>query len=232
MRALECKQITHLRHGDFCNLGVTHPNLMSMRKLSLLAVFAIAACAAKSNPAPESVMSGSAALSTFPAAPTSVRLVDETGRASTAPIASDGSFSMTLPRGHTYKVSFVAANDVPIVFPRQTGALDTTFSIKSNGARIALGAVRYLAAAPATGFTVSAGASHGDDEVEDDDKATCDDGSESSGAKTTEADTPDNRADGSKPMAVAEHDAPNEVDGCDKGDDGENEKESEGSSKD
>jgi hypothetical protein len=130
-------------------------------------------------------------------------------------------------------VSFVAANDVPLVFPRQGGALDTTFLVKTNGAKVALGSVRFLSSAPPGGFKVSATVktSHADDEVDDDDHAACDDGSESSDSKTPEADTPDNRADAAKPMAVAEHDAPNEIDGCDKeGDD--NEKEGEGSSKD
>lgn len=204
-----------------------------MRKINLFAAAAavalVTACAAKSStPAPPTVLTGSAALATFPGAraPTSVRLVDDTGHAITAPIAADGTFSVSLPRGHAYKVTLVGAAEVPMVFPRASGALDTTFLVKSNGAKVTVGSVRYMAAAPTGGFKVSAtatGSKHGDNEVDDDDKASCDDGSDSSDSKTPEADTPDNRADAAKEMAVGEHDAPNEVDGCDK----ENETESE-----
>lgn len=206
---------------------------MGMRTITLLAVVAlVGACAAKSHPAPETVLSGSVALSTFPNAPTQVRVIDETGASLSAPIAADGSFSLTLPHSHGYKVVLAGQGNVPVVFPRQTGKLDTTFTIKSKGAKVSLGSVRYMPSAPASGFhvrsTAAAGGQHQDGEVDDDEKSSCDDGSEHSSGGAPEADTPDNRADASKEMAVGQHDAPNDVDGCDN----ENESEHEGDSKD
>ncbi len=204
-----------------------------MRNVTPLAVFAtvslITACAAKSHPAAETVMSGSAALSTFPNAPTQVRAVDETGAARMVPISADGTFTLTLPHGHAYKVTLAGQANVPMVFPRTTGALDTTFTIKSKGAKVALGTVRYIPNAPSSGFVVSAPSASGgkhDGEIEDDETSSCDDGSVGGGKGAPEADTPDNRADATKEMAVGQRNAPNEVDGCD------SENENDGESKD
>ncbi len=194
----------------------------------VVGVALLAGCAAKSpKQTPETTLSGRAALSTFPSAPTQVRLVDEAGHASLVAVAADGSFKATLPRGHAYKVTFVAANEVPIVFPRKTGSIDSTFMVKSKGGHLALGSVRYLATAPAGGFkvTATAKAADHDEEVEDDDDATCEDGSKGSHTAVPTSSAPA-AADATKQMAVADHDAPSEVDGCENENDDENDGES------
>jgi hypothetical protein len=204
-----------------------------MRNAHLLLVpmgfFCMIGCSSKPAPPRETTLSGSAALATFPNSPTSIRVTDETGRAVTAPTASDGSFSLTLARGHTYKAVLVGQGDVPLVFPRKTGALDTTFLLKTDGANIALGSVHYLPEAPTGGFRVmssqqgSGGKGDTETEVDDDESASCDDGSKGSSGDDNEIDTSDNRADGAREMAVAEHNAPNEVAGCDREDESESE---------
>jgi hypothetical protein len=146
-----------------------------------------------------STISGTAALGTFPSAPLSALATDEGGRAVSAPIASDGRFSLTLAKGHTYRMSFAAANDVPIVLPRSTGKLKIAFHLSTGGAHADLGSVRYFANAPAGGFHISttpatppsSSAPGSDTEcvdgvvagtalpcVDDDGKVECDDGSE------------------------------------------------------
>lgn len=145
-----------------------------------------------------STVGGTAALGTFPSAPISAIATDEAAHAQSAPIAADGRFSLTLTKGHTYRLSFAAANDVPIVLPRSSGKLKAAFHLSTGGALVNLGSVRYFESAPAGGFHVStkpatgsSGATGNDGEcvdgilagttspcVDDDGKVQCDDGTE------------------------------------------------------
>jgi hypothetical protein len=111
--------------------------------------------------------------------------------------------------------------------------------VKTNGAHINLGAVRYLAAAPPTGFKVAsvqltpADAASGDcvDCVHDDVTTSCADGEQGvedsvgSAAPAANAD----QADATQEMAVSDRNAPQEVSGCDaeSGDQSEGEQEGE-----
>src|SRR5689334_15179959 len=84
------------------------------------------ACA---NPtARESTIRGTAALSTFPSAPSVVTARDESGSASIAVVDSQGNFALPLPKGHTYSIAFGDSGiHVPLVFPRAAGRVDATF---------------------------------------------------------------------------------------------------------
>lgn len=214
-----------------------------MRQLIVVPLIALAGiaagCASKTAaPAPPSVLSGTAALSSFRSSPSSLVATDETGRASRVALASDGRFSLPLTKGHVYKLALATStSSIPVAFPRKSGKLSASFALKTDGAAIHLGSVRYLPAAPATGFKVTAAASpspsgaQGDcvDCVNDDPKTTCEDGSEgeaeakSSESESSSANAETNagteQADPNQEMAVGDQNAPDDVTGCDKGGD-------------
>ena len=81
---------------------------------------------------------------TFPAPITHVRAV---GTASTveAAVAADGSFTLHVPAQDRYRIELhAAAKKSDLVFPRISGAIDTTFYVESARAPIELGRVRYV----------------------------------------------------------------------------------------
>ncbi len=139
----------------------------------------------------------------------------------------------------------------PLVFPRASKRLDTTVHIATAAATISLGAIRHFSAAPADGFAVQSAsgtssaqtqnATSGDGNVgecvdgsvkgtgapcvDDGATASCDNGSGQDGQNDNGADGETNDtatdADPTKPMAVPEHNAPDDVAGCNEGGDGE-----------
>jgi hypothetical protein len=170
----------------------------------------------------ETTVTGTAALTTFRVAPSTIGARDEAGRVSRAPVDAQGQFALPLAKGHTYRVAFeAAAPSVPLVFPRSSGKVDETFILKTNGAALRLGQVRYYAGAPATGFHVLAAraptaAPGGDcvDCVDDDPRVTCAE-SESEGTAAVPASDTAEQADMKAEMAVGDQNVPGEVDGCD-----------------
>jgi hypothetical protein len=202
----------------------------------------VVACGQKTGTSTSNV-DGQLQSGTFPSAPTAVDAVDETGAHTRTPVAADGSFHLSLTKGHTYRLAIVmAAGSEPLVFPRSASKLDTTVRISSGAARVALGAVHHVASAPATGFQLrsagapSTGAPCDGECVDDQSGATCDDGNQgqdnqadgecvdgkdakTGAACTDEADS----ADPTQPMAIPEHDAPDDVGGCNDGADDEGE---------
>jgi hypothetical protein len=96
------------------------------------------------------------------------------------------------------------------------------FVLGTDGARLSLGNVPYLAAAPAGGFKVQStpvqGSSTGDcvDCAGDDQQTSCEDGSTGGGSEG-ESTTPDSaqQADPTQEMAVGDQNAPDQVQGCD-----------------
>ena len=210
--------------------------MMNVRSvLAAACVCALVACSSSKTPS-ETTMRGSLALTSFPSAPTAVEAKDEQGAVVRAAVDPSGSFALALPAGHTYTASVIlAAGSEPMVYPRKSGRLDPAFKVSSKGAVVALGSVRHVPAAPAGGFKIkSAGA---DGEVDDDNVVECesgdhhDDGADGecengkdakTGAPCTDDDAAEGSADPAKPMAVAEHNAPDDVGGCEDGEaDGE-----------
>lgn len=202
-----------------------------MRHLMVITLAAVAittvGCAAKSKTVPETTLSGTAALSSSPVVPTTVTATDEAGRAIVAPIGGDGRFVLKLSRGHSYKLTFAMNHDLKVVFPRTSGRLDTTFNLRTDGAKIQLGSIRYVASAPTGGFHIVAatpGAQQTGD-VNDGQSVSCEDGSQGSGGEggsETEATDGSDAADANTEMAVGDHNAPDQVDGCGGGTDGDN----------
>jgi len=182
-----------------------------------LAAFALVlgtlGCAAKATS--PTTLTGSAALSTFPTPPEQVQVTDEAGRSIVAPIGGSGLFTVALARGHRYSVVFVTTSgDVALAFPRKTGRLDSSFVINSDGARVNLGSVHFTGGTPTGGFHIMASSSApvAPGDIADDQVAQCDDGAEGGDS----SDVPDDSAqvDSTSDMAVAEHNAPTQVDGC------------------
>jgi hypothetical protein len=89
------------------------------------------------------------------AAAQSLTATDETGAVTTISVASNGTFSAVLAPGHTYALTVnTAALALPLVFPRSSGQLDSTFTLASAGATVALGALHSVEAMPSTGLEV------------------------------------------------------------------------------
>ena len=195
---------------------------MRVQRIASLAVlFALASACGKKAAAPETTLSGTAALTSYPSAPSAVLATDESGRSIRTSLGAAGAFSLTLPAGHKYKISVATAKgNVPLVFPRTGGALDGAFSVKSKGANVALGSVRYLARAPVTGFTMAtspAGASGANCEncADDHQDVSCEDGSQGHDDAESSAAEAVDQADANQEMSVADHNAPDGVNGCD-----------------
>ncbi|GAC1544484.1 MAG: hypothetical protein NVS3B10_08640 [Polyangiales bacterium] len=161
----------------------------------LLAVTIFApACASKSASTGPSVVSGKAALATFPRAPSRLVATDERGQVSEANLGADGQFALPLAKGHVYQLALATGDGstVAVEFPRSSGKLGSSFALHTDGATIRLGSLHYLAGPPAGGFKllskkVTKTASEGGggdcvDCVNDDESTVCDEGDGAEGA--------------------------------------------------
>lgn len=230
-------------------------------------VIASSACTKSSTKAdPTSTVQGQLATSSFAAAPTGVDAIDEAGARTHGSVAADGAFRLELMKGHVYTLVVISPKgEEPMVFPRAGGRLDRTFRVSSGAGIVTLGNVRHLDRAPEAGFVVQSTSTQsgsvkpattgGDGEVgecvdgqikgtgaacvDDDEKATCEEGSEASdgdgecekgkdvktGQPCSDTDNVgenEQDADANQPMAVPEKNPPDDVGGCkDEGDDGE-----------
>jgi hypothetical protein len=102
-----------------------------------------------------SSLTGTLARESFSSEPARVVATDEQGNDVSAVPDAGGLFTLTLAKGHKYKLEVVlASGSEPIVFPRISGALDRSFRVSSGAAIVNLGAVRHIDAAPSGGFVV------------------------------------------------------------------------------
>lgn len=115
-------------------------------KTLVAALIALAATAACSGDGPDrQIVTGTLALSGFPARVTAVRAHGQDGANVRVPVGEDGRFTLALPRGRNYRIDFSAGDRAArLVFPRKTGSLDMTFDVRGVGPALDLGAVRYL----------------------------------------------------------------------------------------
>ena len=210
---------------------------MKFAALSLCLPLAVAGCGSSgsstdgASPTTATVQ-GALVTSTFASGATGVRAVDEAGAATNGTLSADGAFTLTLPKAHTYKLLVVKASlTEPIVFPRASGKLDTTFKLAGGGAVVDLGAVRHFDSKPAAGFS-SVGASTQllssdpapDDGADSESDGECENGvDQTTGAACTDPEEGDDDADPAGPMAIPEHNAPDDVAGCQGDGDGEEE---------
>ncbi|MDB4994754.1 MAG: hypothetical protein JWM74_2186 [Myxococcaceae bacterium] len=212
--------------GDDSNVTDANASLAfkeDLVKKSLLVLVAalasLAAACGKTAPADTtSSVTGALDVGSFSSKPTFVEAIDEKGVKTQASVDASGKFTLSLPKGHTYHLAVaLAAGSEPVVFPRASKRLDTTMHVSTGAATVALGSIRHLASAPA--------------EIEgNDDAQTCENGNDQQGDNQTEDngadgetndDGPETDADPSQPMAVPEHNAPDDVGGCNEENDGE-----------
>lgn len=178
----------------------------------------------KSAPASTtSVVTGSLTMGSFPSAPSGVEATDETGAKVPGTIDGQGAFRLTLSKGHVYRLNVLLGGSAePFVFPRAANQLDTTVRISTSAATVTLGAVRHFDAVPTAGFSG----------IDDNNKAQCQYGEQDDHAdgecengkdavtgapcvdEQDDGETNDDQADPAKPMAVPEHNAPDDIAGC------------------
>ena len=204
-------------------------------------------CSASSG---QQVISGRVAPG-FPTPVTTVNVLQGRQVVASSPVATDGSFSLAVPRGGNLSLRLVAGGQAGVVFPRGSGSVDATFAIKGAGVAFNLGDVRYVGAAATTTFSFHSGGGGTECDGEDHDLsgATCiddgdhqdnqcddqQDGEHQDGADGSDvADGSDAEA-ASEPAdapdageAIAEHNFP--ADGCADGNDNGGDDGSEGAS--
>ena len=196
-----------------------------------LLVFASAGCSKKASSVSESTLQGTTALSTYPATPRSIQATDETGRISRTALAPDGSFQLHLKRAHTYRVDVVTDQGaVPLVFPRTSGRVTKTFALKSDGAALTIGRVHFVHVTTRQPIAVKRSTTTSlirttsvtggaDDNCEDctnndDQDVACQDGAHGQGGSSAEMEGADSEAGATGDESVAEHNVPENVDGC------------------
>ncbi len=116
-------------------------------RLFLIALAPLALTAACSgNKGTVQPISGKLALSTFDGSVTRIRAMRSGVAAVEAPVAADGTFALSLPKGAGYRLEFLksTAGSARLVFPRQAGALQWTFDVLGAGTTFDLGTVRYV----------------------------------------------------------------------------------------
>lgn len=193
----------------------------------LLTAGAVAACSTTGQPKTASTVGGKLDSATFAlAAPTAMDAIDESSTRTHGVVAPDGTFTISLTKGHAYRlVALTPKGEEPLVFPRTNGRLDTTFRISSGAAVVNLGTIRHFDRAPSTfsvtddGKTSCEGGGQGADDEAD---GECENGKDAkTGLACSDTEETD-AADPAKPMAVPEKNPPADVSGCEDGaDDGE-----------
>jgi hypothetical protein len=167
-----------------------------------------------------------------------------------APVASDGSFSISVRAGNGYTLRFrTGAERVALISPRAAGTIETTFAVRGASSTFDLGLVRKVSQPLATTFHYGSSPGTDDDDVEcengvDPNGAVCvdDDAQDGQNCQNDDGDgeTNDDEAasgdgdgetdddgetnddvDVAQAAAIAEHNLPSQL-GCDEGDgDGE-----------
>ncbi len=136
-----------------------------------LAAGALAVGCSSSTP---QVVSGRVERAGFPAQVDAVRVVRSGSAVVESTVASDGSFSLTIPPGKGYRIELVSSGQPGLVFPRQTGVIDAAFTIRNGTKPFDLGMVRFVGDAATR--TYKQGPATGGDDVE------CEDGVDPNGA--------------------------------------------------
>lgn len=131
-----------------------------MRKLVPLLALAAVAYAAPfgcSKPAPSTVsnVAGTLALESFPSAVHQITVVDKNGQKTRVAVGKDGSFSVPLAAGSSYRL-FLSddGSALPMVLSSRGGKLAGTIRVVSGGAKVDLGKVQYWAGLSAGGGAV------------------------------------------------------------------------------
>ena len=195
--------------------------------IALVVVATIACSSTKSKPS--STVEGRLDAATFAlGAPTAVDAVDETGARTHVVVAPDGAFKLVIAKGHVYRLAALTpAGEVSLVFPRTDGRLDRTFRVSSGAALVGLGTVRHFDHAQQSFAVVDDGKTSCEDGEQGADDhggdGECENGKDAkTGQPCADGDQVGEVADPAQPMAVPDKNPPNDVSGCQDGeDDGE-----------
>jgi hypothetical protein len=112
------------------------------RFLSILPGLALffSACSESKQP-----VTGTVAQETFSSPITTVSASRTDAPTVDAPVASDGTFTLNLPKGTGYRLDFTSASGgATLVFPRTGGAVEWRFDVASTGSSFDLGTVRQV----------------------------------------------------------------------------------------
>ncbi len=200
-----------------------------MRTLSVpltVAAGLLAAACSSSPPSPQ-VVAGRIEQASFPTPITAVRVMDAAATVTESLVAGDGSFSLTIPPGHGYRITLVSADRPGLVFPRQSGTVEVAFAVRNGTTPFDLGMVRFVGDPTSRAYQQrpAGGVATADQECEDGVDATtgavCVDDNDEEGAGVCEGDGGVNCEDGIDPATGAACDggpAANQDDGTEAGD--------------
>lgn len=96
-----------------------------------------------------STLAGSVAQASFPKAVSAITVKSDAGKTSTVAVGADGRFSVELEKGAGYQL-FLGADgkSIPIVLKSDQDRLQTQVHVKSGGASLSIGSVRYWGGTP------------------------------------------------------------------------------------
>jgi hypothetical protein len=108
-----------------------------------LAAVASGGCSGAAAPT-ASTITGSVAQASFPKPVSAITVKSDAGKTSTVAVGADGRFSVTLEKGAGYQL-FLGADgkSMPIVLKSDQTRLQTQVHVKSGGASLNIGSVRY-----------------------------------------------------------------------------------------
>jgi hypothetical protein len=112
---------------------------------ALCSLAAVASGGCSGAPAPTaSTITGSVAQASFPKPVSAITVKSDAGKTSTVAVGADGRFSVTLEKGAGYQL-FLGADgkSMPIVLRSDQARLQTQVHVKSGGASLSIGRVRY-----------------------------------------------------------------------------------------
>jgi hypothetical protein len=108
-----------------------------------LSALASGGCSGAAAPT-SSTITGSVAQASFPKPVSAITVKSDAGKTSTVAVGADGRFSVTLEKGAGYQL-FLGADgkSMPIVLKSDQSRLQTQVHVKSGGASLSIGSVRY-----------------------------------------------------------------------------------------
>jgi hypothetical protein len=123
------------------------PPLKFLACTALLAAAALAGCNTTSSTemsATASALTGSIDQATFPTAVASITVARNDGTTANAAVLDDGTFSIALESGGTYRLLLSADGvSTPVVLDTSGGRLRTEIQISSGGGAVNIGKIRY-----------------------------------------------------------------------------------------
>ena len=158
-------------------------NSKPMRTKFVLSLLAVPFAVGCSSSSPQ-VLTGRVAPG-FPTQVTGVKVMQGTTTVASAKVATNGSFTLSVPPSSGLTLRLVGGGQSNVIFPRHSGSLARTFVVRGGGVAFDLGAVHFVGASSSTTFAFHDASSSSDCDAEDHDTSgsTCvDDGDHGGGS--------------------------------------------------